>query len=354
MKNKILVILFVLYLGFFSCLNIIVPDKEISYTERRKLSGFPNFELNSKWIMNVDKYFLEHFVFRDSFRSIKASYNYNILNKLDNNGIYLKDNYIFKSNYPTNKESISNFKNKIIKLKGLLSEDNRVFMMMIPDKNYYLNSNEFLSLDYDYLYNELNELNTRMIDIRTILKLEDFYQTDTHWRQEKLNKIVIEMSKVMNFSYYDIKYTYNTYDDFYGVYYGEAAIKRDAEELIYLTNDLYRNVDVNYLENKNLNSIYNINKLNGLDAYDVYLDGASSFIEISNYNINTDRELVVFRDSFASSLVPLLIPYYKKITLIDNRYIYSSNFLGKIEFNNQDVLFMYSTLLINDSGSLKG
>ena len=59
MKNKILVILFVLFLGFFSCLNIIIPDKEISYTERRKLSGFPNFELNSNRA-EVDKLIAEN------------------------------------------------------------------------------------------------------------------------------------------------------------------------------------------------------------------------------------------------------------------------------------------------------
>ena len=62
----------------------------------------------------------------------------------------------------------------------------------------------------------------------------------------------------------------------------------------------------------------------------------------------------MFRDSFASSIVPLLVPYYKKITLIDNRYISSSNYLDLIEFNDQDILFMYSTLFINDSSSLKG
>ena len=103
-----------------------------------------------------------------------------------------------------------------------------------------------------------------------------------------------------------------------------------------------------------LNNIYNLNKLTSLDSYEVYLDGASSFIEIYNDNSKTDKELIIFRDSFASSITPLLTEYYKKITLIDNRYINSSNYLNLIEFNNQDILFMYSTLIINNSSSLKG
>ena len=40
-----------------------------------------------------------------------------------------------------------------------------------------------------------------------------------------------------------------------------------------------------------------------------------------NTENKTGRELVVFRDSFASSFVPLLVEGYDKITLIDTRYI---------------------------------
>ena len=66
------------------------------------------------------------------------------------------------------------------------------------------------------------------------------------------------------------------------------------------------------------------------------------------------KELIIFRDSFGSSLAPLLINYYSKITIIDNRYINSDNIINYVEFNNQDVLFMYSTLIVNNSFSLKG
>ena len=41
---------------------------------------------------------------------------------------------------------------------------------------------------------------------------------------------------------------------------------------------------------------------------------------------SNDKELVIFRDSFGSSLSPLLVKYYKKITLIDNRYISRDNY----------------------------
>ena len=40
----------------------IIPDKEISNSERRKLSTFPDIKLNSEYISKVDKYFLDHFL----------------------------------------------------------------------------------------------------------------------------------------------------------------------------------------------------------------------------------------------------------------------------------------------------
>ena len=354
MKNKILVILFVCYIGLFSLLSVFVPDKEISNTERRKLKDFPEFEFSSEWISDLDGYLLDHFILRDDFRSLKAKYNYNILSKLDNNGIYLKDNYIFKSNYPTNNESIHNFMNKIHKLSGLLNKNNKVYMMIIPDKNYYLDSDDFLGVDYNYIYNEVNKLGFKNIELRDVLELSDYYETDTHWRQEKLDKVLKKMSEKLDFTYNDTEYKKNTYNNFYGVYYGESALKRKPEKLVYLTSDIFDDVTVKYLENDKLTTIYNEDKLNGLDSYDVYLDGASSFIEITNNNASSDKELVIFRDSFGSSLSPLLVKYYSKITLIDNRYISSDNFKELITFNDQEVLFMYSTLFINDSNSLKG
>ena len=354
MKNKILVIVFVVYVGLFSILGIIIPDKEISNSERRKLKTFPEFEFDSEWISDLDGYLLDHFILRDEFRSIKAFYNFNVLNKLDNNGIYLKDNYIFKSNYPTNKESIYNFIDKINKLSNDFTYNNKVYMMVIPDKNYYVDDSDFLGIDYNYIYKEINKLGFKNIELRDILELSDYYETDTHWRQEKLDKVVNKMNDSLKFNYEETKYKENSYDKFYGVYYGESAINRKPEKLVYLTNELFNNVTVKYLENDKLNKIYNEDKLELMDSYDVYLDGASSFIEITNNNSINDKELVIFRDSFGSSLSPLLVKYYKKITLIDNRYISRDNYSDLIEFNDQDILFMYSTLFINDSSSLKG
>ena len=354
MKDKITTFLFLIIIFGFGIFHIALPDNEISSTERRKLSSFPKFELTNKYSEKLDKYLLDHFPLRDTFRSIKANFNYKVLNQLDNNDIYLKDNYIFKSEYPTNKGSISSFINKTNRIDKLLTENNNKYVMIIPDKNYYLKDKNFLQIDYDYLYNEINKLDMTQIDLRDTLELNDYYETDTHWKQENLDKVIKQMSTKMNFNYKEIEYKKNTYNKFYGVYYGESAIERNPETITYLTNDTILNSTVKYLENDKLTTVYNLDKLSSLDSYEVYLDGASSLIEITNPYSKSKKELIIFRDSFGSSLSPLLIEYYGKITIVDNRYI-SSNYIKEyIEFTNQDVLFLYSTLLVNNSGSIKG
>lgn len=354
MRDKIITFIFIIFIFSFSVVGILLNDKEISFSERRKLQTFPSFEFTGEYVTKLDKYFLDHFPLREKFRSIKAIFNYKVLNKLDNNNIYLKDNYIFKSEYPTNKESISKFINRVNIFKEDLNDNNNVFVMIIPDKNYYLDDTNFLNIDYDYIYNEVSKVDANFIDIRDIMNLSDYYETDTHWKQERLDKVIRRMSSVMNFQYKSFEYKENVYDKFYGVYYGESAINRKPEKLTYLTSSLLDSLRVDYLENKSLSSIYSLDKLDGLDGYEVYLDGASSFIEIYNDNSTTSRELIIFRDSFGSSIAPLLTPYYKKITLIDNRYISRKDYLNLVDFTNQDVLFMYSTLIVNNSGSLKG
>ena len=62
----------------------------------------------------------------------------------------------------------------------------------------------------------------------------------------------------------------------------------------------------------------------------------------------------MFRDSFGSSLAPLLIEKYSKITMVDLRYIGSKHLESVLNLSgNEDVLFIYSNVIINNSFTLK-
>jgi len=356
MKEKILSISFILFLTIFFILNIFIKDLEISSSERRKLEDFPKISIENimdgSFMEDFDLYTVDQFAFRDTFRTIKANVNYNIFQKLDNNGIYVIDDYIFKSEYSTNIKSIENFIDKINLMSSFLSTNNKVYYAIIPDKNYYINNSKYLNIDYDLMYEKTKEINHQHIELRDILTLEDYYRTDTHWKQENLIKVVDRLGKRMGFEI-NSNYVKKYYEPFYGVYYGQSALNIKPDKIVYLTNEMIENSKVYYYEDQKNDKVYMLDKLENLDKYDIYLGGASSFIEITDENNKTGRELVVFRDSFGSSLTPLLIEAYSKITLIDIRYINSDTYLKMIDFEDQDILFLYSTLIVNNSSTLK-
>ena len=151
----------------------------------------------------------------------------------------------------------------------------------------------------------------------------------------------------------ETEYKSNFYNDFMGGYYSRAPYYLEAEKLTYLTSVYTDSASVTDFDHPDFKKVYNTDALFKTDSYDVYLSGATPLVVIESPLCKTGKELIVFRDSFGSSLSPLLTSEYSKITLIDIRYI-ASNLLGNyVDFNNQDVLFLYGTEVINSSSMLK-
>ena len=114
-----------------------------------------------------------------------------------------------------------------------------------------------------------------------------------------------------------------------------------------LTNEIIENCTTFNYEKNEKSKVYNSKKT--LDKYDTYLSGATAIIEINNSYRKDDKELIIFRVSFGSSISPLFIENYKKITLIDLRYVSADLLEQYIEFDDQDVIFLYSTVILNQN-----
>ena len=357
MKNKILTIMFCIFIFGFMIINIITENKELSYSERRYLATLPEITIenifNGSITNSLETYLTDHFVLRDTFRSIKTIFNLNIFNKKDTNNLYYVNEHMFKIEYPLRDTKVENFSKKINQIYEKYLMNNNVYLSIIPDKNYYSN-NEYLKLDYDKLINsvkgDINE-NIKYIDITKSLTLNDYYRTDIHWKQENLSNVINTLSENMNFKTMN-DFKENVYDNFYGTYYGQLGLKVKPDKLIYLTNDIIDNTTIKDLDSKTT-TVYEIESLGKMDSYDVFLSGPTSLVEMTSNNTQSEKELIIFRDSFTSSLAPLMLDGYKKITLIDIRYMSSSLLENYVTFNNQDVLFLYNTTIINNSDMLK-
>lgn len=357
-KNKIVTILFaiIIILSFF--INIIKKDEIISIAERRKLEQFPSVSIsqiiNGTFFNKFDKYVTDQFFERELFRKIKINTELKLLSKKNYNNLYEYNNYIIEQIYPLNEKSILNISNKIIEIKEkYLTENNKIYYSIIPDKNYFVEKNN-LKINYSNLEEILNKnLNFgKYIRIFDLLELDDYYKTDSHWKQEKLIKVAKKFEAEMNINLNN-NYEEKLITNFVGVYAGQLPINKENDEIKILTNNILENCRVYNYETNKTTKIYNMDQINSIDKYDIYLSGAVSLLSIENPESKTEKELIVFRDSFASSFVPLLVDGYRKITMIDTRYI-SPKILGNyIEFSNQDILFLYSTSVINNSYSVK-
>ena len=120
-----------------------------------------------------------------------------------------------------------------------------------------------------------------------------------------------------------------------------------------LENALINGCSVYNHETGKYTPVYDPGKLNAKDPYDVFLSGSRSLLTVENPAAETDRELIVFRDSFGSAMVPLLVQGYARVTLVDVRYIQIDLLDRFVEFQGQDVLFLYSTLVLNNSETIK-
>ena len=349
---------FVVFIGLF-LINISMKDTELSTSERRKLKQFPELNLNNlmdtSFMDDFDKYALDQFILRDTFRKIKANMEFNVFNKKDNNDLFVYDDYIFKNLYPLNEASIEITAKKIQYIYDLYLKDMNVYYTIVPDKNYYLNDNlGYLRVDYDKLVSIMNNNITNMdyIDIFSTLDLDSYYKTDIHWRQDRLYNTAAKIAEHMGI-YISDNYKTNTIKGFKGSYYGQLALNVKEDNIVYLTNEVLNKITVYNYETNKYTKIYDLDKKDNVDMYDIFLSGPAALLDINNGEAKTDKELIVFRDSFGSSLIPLLVNDYEKITVVDIRYI-SSEYLNKfINFKNQDILFLYSANIINNGSILK-
>lgn len=355
------IFLAILFVGF-SLFCWLQPAQEYSYTERRKLTQMPVLSVNTledgSFMNDFEEYALDQFPFREGFRTLKAWVSENIFQKADNNGIYVADGYAVKMEYPLKEEALdyAGRKFQYIYEQYLKDSNSKSYLSLVPDKNYFVaEKSGHLSMDYDRFFSTMQEKMpyTEYIDITGLLKIEDYYETDIHWRQEQLVDIAREIGAAMGISLTEEYETKVLENDFYGVYFGQSALNLPGEKLMFLTNESLDQCRVYNYENNRTTGIYDMEKAKGFDPYEIFLSGPVSLLKIENPNATTEKELIVFRDSFGSSLIPLLAEGYKTIILIDIRYLPSA-FLGKyVDFQEKDVLFLYSTAVLNNSETLK-
>ena len=336
------------------------PPAAASDAERRPLEQFPAVSgeslLSGQFMKDFADYAVDQFPLRDGFRTLNAYLSYYLLGKKDNNGIYLHDGYAAKMEYPLDEKSIQNAINRFTELYEMYLTGCDVRFALVPDKGYYLaESAGALSLDYDALYERMaQELSwAELIDLRDTLTIESYYRTDTHWSQEAILPAAEKIAASLGVTVPEFDRVTTLEKPFYGVYYGQAALPMAPDKIHYLSGEVLESCTVKCHDNGKTTAVYDMEKLGSKDLYDIFLSGGAAVLEITNPAGIDGKELIVFRDSFGSAMVPLLVNDYAKVWVLDTRYVNPAMLGQFVEFENRDVLFLYSTLILNSSSALR-
>ena len=364
LRNILTSVVFSTVIFLFAVGHILLPDREISVTERRPLNQLPKFTMQS--VMNgsygdkLEEYLLDQFPLREKLRNLKALWQFEVYGQSDNNGIYLVDDQVLKLDSLLKEDEVNALISNTNKVYESYLQGMNVCFALIPDKNFFVaEKNGYPVLDYQQmeqlLLSRLNH-NIRYVGMTPFLHLsvKDYYRTDLHWKQESLTSVVPALGAILNFTPTNLlSCTQTQYSPFYGSYYGQSALNIAPDVLTTLTNETLAGCIVTSPEYKGEKPVYDEADFKEIDGYNIYLGGPLGIVTVENPKGTTGKELIIFRDSFASSLAPLLMEGYDKVTLIDLRYLASINVGRFVEFTDQDVLFLYSTGIVNSGKLLK-
>lgn len=362
-QGLLVTVLFCLFILAGGLGLLLLPKRQYSEAERRALAELPALTpeavFSGSFSERMDDWAADHFPFREGFRHLEALSQFRLLRVRENRGLVEADGSIMKLEKQVNEESVSYAVSRYQAIcKNLLTgTDCKLYCAVIPDKSHYLpEPYPVMELDRMEALLQAGLPGARAISLTDTLCLEDYYRTDTHWRQERLfpaaARLLSDMGRDDN-GLREADYSPRRFFPFLGVYAGQSALEPPPETITYLTGGPIRDCVVKDFETGRIIPMYDPEGCDPRDRYTLFLGGAKSLLRIENPAVDQPGELIVFRDSFGSAIAPLLCANYRTVTLVDLRYISPDVLPRYLHFSSQDVLFLCSATLLNQSQGLR-
>ena len=367
-KNIAVTTVFFLLLCVPPLLSVFLPDAEISRSERRQLAQLESFSERKQghsgyglreYFAYVEDYLLDQYPARDGFRRISAFWKTGVLRLKDNSGYYRLGDSLYKLDGELSEMAVRDAAEQINKAytQYFAGTGARAYYAVIPDKSYYgAAEGGYPCLDWDGLFSIVEDnidAEIKKIDLTAVLDAGDYYATDPHWSQPEILPCADALLEAMGRGAASARdFRRHELYPFYGAYYGHSALGGGPDTLVYLTDAATDAAEVFNFEPGAGTGVYDEGNFDNIDPYDVFLQGAAALLRIDNPAQENGRQLVLFRDSFGSSIAPLLMGEYSQVLVVDIRYV-SPSLLGRlVEFDDDcDVLFLYSSSVLNSTGA---
>ena len=342
--------------------NIIIPDKKNSDEENRVLQQLPSFSVSAykegRFESKIEDYASDQFILRNGFIRLKTAAD-TALGGLESNGVYrCRDSYLMEDiTVPTkdvkesNTSALTAFKeaNPDLKMFFLLAPNAaNILSDKLPIAVSTANQNKYM----DDFFETVESLGITPIDVRDTFKeakkdTQLYYRTDHHWTTDGAYLAFEQVNSVMELGN---KVTYTDYavkNDFRGTLASKSGFVNGMDDAIkiYLPaedSEGYENSVIYYSDTKEKTTqFYQVDSLDTKDAYTVF-GGSNHPMYTVRTPLDTDRHLLLIKDSYANSMVPFLSQCFSEIVVVDPRYFYD-NIQDIISSESvTDVLFLYN------------
>ena len=343
----------------FTIADFINEDRLFSETENRILASKPAFSVEALfaggYTEKFETYVTDQFVGRDRWIRIKT-YTDVFLQKQEINGVYLgADGYLLEQHLPED-YTVAQETKKIDLLEQLVERWDAMVMLVptadniltdkMPAYAPYYDETRFLAQVEERIGKE------RCVDVYTMLEEhageEIYYRTDHHWTSLGAYYGYLAWAEAMGYPVenYGEEGLETVTGDFLGTLHSKVNLEIQGEPIQYFPETVSRPMTVTYDLRSTSDSCYEKSHLDTKNKYAFFLDDNHAFVEIDT-DYHNGKVLFVIKDSYANCFIPLLIPHYEKIYVMDLRY-FNGKLFGFMENyepeEGMDVLVLYNCI----------
>lgn len=338
-------------------LNFLQPVKEYSELENRYLQKMPELSVKNvvsgQYMKEMENYVNDHFFARNFFVSFKSKIEY-LIGKKENNGVYVcSDGYLIEKPPVFDKAFIQRNADSVAALYD--TGRYNVTVSVVPPayeilkenlpKNVYRDTIVKLN---DFLHSRFDGTGISLVDTTELLREHKddylYYRTDHHLTSNGSYVVYHDLADALGYTALngdDFKIS-DVSREFMGTTYSKSLKKTEPDVITdYRPLETPRFKVKFPFEGTEADSMYFPSHLKEKDKYSYFLDGNHALTVIESPNKN-GKNLVVFKDSYAHSIVPFLANHFETIHMIDLRY-YNDDMIQYLGDNDvKDILFLYS------------
>ncbi|MTI96232.1 MAG: hypothetical protein FH749_12275 [Firmicutes bacterium] len=334
-SDKLIVTLFVSFLGGMMLINLLTPDRAFSERENRYLARRPELRVDNiisgRFSRQFEEYITDEFAGRDRWVLAKADIERALL-RTENNGIYFgRNGFLFEHYREPGAALDTNIRqlNRFAQLAGELP----VHMLLAP--NSIAVYPEYLPR-YATVYDQLAVKEKVAAEIEPAIEFVSvhgalreyrdeylYFRTDHHWTMRGAYYAYAKLAPALGFTPLPLSdFTAEIVStEFWGTYFSRANnrwLESDTIEILRPLNPISVDVWFNDREGR-YNKLFFTHHLDTRDQYSLFLDGNHPQTIITS-DVGNGKKLLMFKDSYAHVLIPYLTAHYEEIHVIDLRF----------------------------------